>query len=156
MPKHSPRQLLAKQTLLRHLQGYPLYQPEHYAEAFEFACGRLCLTWQTKQVIPRISTTHLDLEVDGTALYLLSIGLDPEQRGQGLGKQLYALVEAVAADLGCQLVVTTPSGWTPRKESRAAYVQRLGYQMKGDEAYKIITPSGADHGDDPGRQNEVA
>lgn len=81
-------------------------------------------------------STHFDVNVDGSTFYLLHIELEDRHRNKGLGSQLYQILEKVAQEIGCRVFEQTPSGWTPRGETRAAYLQRRGYTLVGDVARK--------------------
>lgn len=66
-------------------------------------------------------------EIQGNRFYLLSISIPPSMRNQGHGSSLYSVIERIAASLGCSEIRQTPSGWTPRGETRRAYLNRRGW-----------------------------
>ena len=84
--------------------------------------------------------THLDLNIEGNICFLLSIGLDQEERGKGHGRALYKAVEEFATIIGCSSVQMTASGQTKTGETRKEYMLRLGYTPLGDiEVKKKLT-----------------
>jgi ribosomal protein S18 acetylase RimI-like enzyme len=113
--------------------SWPLYDPK--ALTVQQHHGKTFVTYGTDR---RREKTHFDLEIDNGTCYLLGISIDKEHRGKGLGKQLYRIIETIAAELGCRVVEMTPSGSTVTGESRAAYVARLGYELNGMIARKRL------------------
>lgn len=78
--------------------------------------------------------TRIALNIYGKECYLLSISLERELRGKGLGKQLYKMCELIACALGCTYMEQTPSGHTydgdgNKIETRADYIEKLGYNV---------------------------
>jgi hypothetical protein len=86
------------------------------------------------------SRFQVDIVFDRDTLYLLFVSLPSFLRGLGNGKKLYAMVEELAVDLGLPRIVATPSGTTPRGESRWDYMLRLGYTPLNDhELEKVLS-----------------
>lgn len=142
----------AAAALRASLQAWPLYRPIH--EVFGVAMGdsAISLGYHPYGSGQRhAQTTHLDLNVIQHAgvkvCYLISIGLDAEHRGQGLGRELYQLVEDFATALGCSRVVLTASGKTYRGDTRADYMRRLGYEVDGSLCTKHLVADSLQEGD---------
>lgn len=66
-------------------------------------------------------------QVIGDRFYLLWILLPTRMRCQGHGSSLYSVIERIAAALGCSEIWQTPSGWTPKGDTRRSYLHRRGW-----------------------------
>jgi len=80
--------------------------------------------------------------------YIHFVGVDPAERGSGLGRQLYAAFFAAAEARGCVLVRVVTS---PVNRDSIAFHQRMGFQLESGDAQVdgIPVSSGYDgHGGD--------
>lgn len=91
----------------------------------------------TRANIPT-GTTYLDINILKDVFYLLHIELRKEDRGKGYGGKLYEMLTEVAHQLGCRRIEQTPSGWTPSGDTRASYLQRRGWILENNVAYKDL------------------
>ncbi len=120
--------------------NFPLYQEQHKVGAmfFDGSSDRLWVGYRTKWSSSReiMNSTHLDLNVMNDVFYLVSIGLDENERGKGLGWKLYETTHEIAKELGCAFVRTTPSGWSIKDgkkiQSRRDYLLKRGYVPVGE------------------------
>ena len=122
-----------------HLSAWPLYCDEHEVLMRPLDHGHW-LAYRTKPANHPFGTTHWDANVIDTVFYLLHIELLSANRGKGYGNQLYEIIERIAADIGCTEIRQTPSGWTPRGESRMNYLCRRGWARDGEEVMKRLRP----------------
>lgn len=83
-------------------------------------------------------TTHADVNILDGVFYLLHIELRSEDRGRGVGEELYQLFEFAARCLKCRRIEQTPSGWTKTGETRASYLERRGWTIDGNIAFKTL------------------
>jgi GNAT superfamily N-acetyltransferase len=128
------------------LQASPLYvaadkvlcYPEE-VRAYQTPFNRYNIQWGE---LPRCHelSNHFDIEIDPVEStgYLLSIAIREELRGQGLGWQLYQLVEQVIRLFGCRKYEMTPSGTTVRGESRETWLARRGFTLQNGIAFKLL------------------
>lgn len=89
------------------------------------------------ETIPR-GSTYLDINILGDVFYLLHIEVQREDRGKGYGNRLYEMLTDIAKNLGCRRIEQTPSGRTWRGETRASYLERRGWVLENDVAYKDL------------------
>lgn len=64
--------------------------------------------------------------------YIHAVGIDPQRRGQGLGRQLYEHFFAVARHLGCTEVLCITS---PVNKGSIAFHTQMGFEMLPGDAY---------------------
>lgn len=119
----------------KHLIGWSPFD-EGDLRLGESHLGHYYICFRTVQTPPLNDTTHFDVNIIDDVFYLLDIELEPRHKGKGLGLQLYEALENIARDLGCTRIEQTPSGWTHSGETRASYLQRHGYTLKGRVAIK--------------------
>ena len=124
------------------VSGFSLYNPDHGVNVYisdTFSPGSRMIQYRTKKQNIPWWTTHFELQVDNDSCYLLEIEVEEGQRGKGIGKELYGIVENVARKCGCRRVVMTASGNTVTGKTRKEYAEGLGYrEIKDLEVEKII------------------
>lgn len=136
----------AARIVIAHLSLWPLYD-SRFTPFVKTLEDRMVIQYGTGP--DRWHGTDFALNIIGDICYLLSIRIDEEHRGKGLGRQLYGVVENIARDLGCREVRMMPSGMTGTKESRRDYVKRLGYQDRepcGEVFKSVVKPLEVDRG----------
>jgi len=121
-----------------YLQEFPLYDPTHSVTVRPLNNGKYWIGYRTTEYFDPHGSTHFDVNVEGEIFYLLFIEVEPAERKKGHGSILYDVLEQIAAALGCTMLEMTPSGTTPRGESRAAYLERRGYTLHGVVARKNL------------------
>jgi len=130
--------MLTVDSIRQRLTAFSLYSPEQVVYCKE-GDGNIYLNWQTGSMSPRNRGTYFDTQVTNGMFYLLHIEINQEYRGQGLGFQLYNIIEEIAKDSGSHTIEMTPSGWTTTRESRMAYVcRKLHYRPQGIVAVKKL------------------
>jgi GNAT superfamily N-acetyltransferase len=122
------------------LGSLPFHRPELPTEVVLLKCGIWWIGYGERSRQHGLDTTHCDINIDRDTFYVLSISLAKSLRGQGYGEMFYKALEAVARDIGCRRLVMTPSGKTVRGESRASYLERRGYTLRGMVATKDLNP----------------
>ena len=126
-------------SLCTRLPRWPVWKPDDRLRFTTIdGVGNGVIFYRTSPRFDHIHSTHFDLNVVGDECFLVSIGLNEELRGKGLGSALYTLIEDAARDGGCVRLRQTPSGWTPLGEPRMAYILRRGYERAGVEAIKEL------------------
>lgn len=128
---------LMKQCLERR---FPLYHSDHIVQALPLPTeGVFWVGYRTSRRNIPMGTTHLDINIQGDTCFLLSIELEPQNRGLGFGRNLYRTVEEFAKLAGSGVVRMTPSGETPSGKTRRDYMLGLGYEPIGDrEVQKVV------------------
>lgn len=66
-------------------------------------------------------------QTDPNEAYIHFVGVDPERRGEGLGRALYERFFDVARDHGCGVVRCVTS---PRNEESIAFHTKLGFEVE--------------------------
>src|SRR3989344_9146337 len=97
----------------KHLRVFPKFEEEHQVNVVQITDRKFWVGYRTKEANLPIGTTHFDLNLIGNICYVLWIELSEQERGKGLGRQLYGIIESIAKDVGCDRVRLTPSGETP-------------------------------------------
>lgn len=64
--------------------------------------------------------------------YIHAVGIDPQQRGRGLGRRLYQHFFAVVRQLGCTEVLSITS---PANKGSIAFHTQLGFEILPGDAY---------------------
>lgn len=118
--------------------SFPLWEESHAVRACHREDRKIWAGYFAFDDDFRRHETHFDLNLIGDVCYLLSIQLAPEQRGKGHGWALYQAIEQAARELGCSRVEMTASGWTVRCETRAKWLERRGYSLRGNVAWKDL------------------
>jgi ribosomal protein S18 acetylase RimI-like enzyme len=93
------------------------------------ADGQIATVRAGNRVVGSVRLQSLDA---GTAEFGM-LAADPELRGLGIGRELVAFVDALAAERGAgtmQLELLVPTTWThPSKEFLRAWYERIGYRV---------------------------
>lgn len=84
------------------------------------------------------SYAQWNINLIGDVFYVLSLSIPPRRRGKGHGDSLYRVLEQIAKEFGCREIRQTPSGWTPRGDTRRQYLNRRGWQNDGAEVFKRL------------------
>ena len=125
------------------IREYPGYDPKHDIHVFSNDHQK-SISYRTWYSLPQ-GTTHFDLEIQGSILYLLWIEIARPDRSQGWGKRLYCLVEKIGKELGCTEIRQTPSGWMmgpdgQMGEEKRSYFLRYGWEpCNGNEIRKYLS-----------------
>lgn len=125
---------IVRAAYLKHVANYPLDQPTRLLSIVEKTDDDGTLK-VFSSYIPRgrrsgrgDQATELDLEFHPTEAYLNWVCVVESRRHQGYGFALYKLAEDIVREVGLPVLRQTPSGRTPRGESRLQYLKRkLGY-----------------------------
>lgn len=126
------------------LDGHLLYAPEQPVHVHITPEDFVCIGWQADDSLPSQRETYFDVQKIRNVLFLLHIQIAEGHRGKGLGEELYRRIEWLAADMGCDQIWQTPSGWLPSGETRESYLDRkLGYTIVKHEAYKRVVRTSA-------------
>lgn len=93
------------------------------------ADGQIATARDGDRVVGSVRVQSLDAD---TAEFGM-LAADPELRGRGIGRELVAFVEALAAERGArtmQLELLVPTTWAhPSKEFLRAWYERIGYRV---------------------------
>jgi len=121
------------------LAKWQLYKPTDLVLQAPAAATTVWIGYRTTPANMPFGTTHFDLNIIDGVCYILHVELVPEHRGRGHGAQLYDLLVAIAREWPCDRVEQTPSGWTTTGETRAKYLERHGWTLRGNIAEKELT-----------------
>lgn len=125
-----------KKIARKHLTTtFPLYEPAHDVLSCDIS-GGVWLGYRTTKSNQSHGTTHFDVNILGDVFFVLNIEVEKSHRGKGNGAALYAVLEAIAKEIGCKWVQMMPSGWTGTGETRENYLIRHGYRKFGIEVIK--------------------
>lgn len=123
------------------LQGWPLFEGPHCLSCCPTETG-YWLGYSSEgdfRPIQRFLGQGFDLNVAHNGVcYLVHLRLREEQRGQGHGADLYERLVRLAGELGCATIQQTPSGSTPRGESRQDYLVRRGWKVCGKQGNEVM------------------
>lgn len=106
---------------------FPLWKDNHLLIAHQMANGISIAYMEKPRSTP--NQTCFDLNIIDDILFVLFIQVVKNKRGRGYGRLLYRLVEWIGIRFECKEVRMTPSGWTSSGETRASYLERLGYEL---------------------------
>lgn len=130
-----------KGLMLKHLrEGFNLFNENHEVNVCVLELKNICVGYRSN--MERINdvrgNTNFDIQLVDDVCYILSIELEKNKRGQGIGWSLYEVIHNFAREFGSKKVRQTPSGWTGQGKTRREYLLNRGYSSFGNYELELI------------------
>ena len=134
---------MAIEVAERHMRSWKLFRKKkHTITAKMIDSGKLYLGFANTDEERSGDDSYASWKANiyGGVFYLLSISIPQRRRGFGHGDALYKICEKIAADIGCERIQQTPSGWQMTGKLRRRYLHERGWiDLPGtSEVYKDL------------------